>query len=186
MSHSAVWWSRHHWKPWQTIVTSDLLLSLMKTPTVTKVFAIPKSTSTETVKLVSLEIYTADKTKGIEYSMLRCPSVFTQTLGEMCSDTEMIRFYEHFVLHRSVLLSEYWREACAKHKNQKEGNVWSDIIMQEYKNWVLSGKHAVAAGDVFYSYLQKGLKKPDNMSPKAFNALRFSSSCMMTSRLIMK
>ncbi len=42
------------------------------------------------------------------------------------------------------------------------------IIMKEYKNQVLSGEHAVAAGDVFCSYLCKGLKKPDNMTPKAF------------------
>ncbi len=86
----------------------------------------PKSTHAETVKPVSLEIYTNNETKGIEYLVLRCPSVFSQTLGEMCSDTEMIRLYEHFVLCRSILLSEYRREACAEQKGQKEGNAWSD------------------------------------------------------------
>ncbi len=57
---------------------------LVKGPTVTKVSAVPKSTSVETVKPVSLDIYTDNKTKGIQYSGLQCPSVFTQTLGEMC------------------------------------------------------------------------------------------------------
>ncbi len=79
---------------------------LVKGPTVTKVSAVPKSTSVETVKPVSLEIYTENKTKGIEYLVLRCPSVFSQTLREMLSDTEMIRLYEHSVLCRIVLLSE--------------------------------------------------------------------------------
>ncbi len=57
---------------------------------------------------------------------------------EMCSDMEMIRLYEHFVLRGSVLLSEYWREACMEHKTQKKGNTWSDgsfaIIMKDFKN----------------------------------------------------
>ncbi len=78
---------------------------LVKDLTVTKVSAVPKSTSAETAKLVSLEIYTDDKTKGINYSVLRCPSVFVQTLGEMCSDMEMISLYKHFVLRGSILLS---------------------------------------------------------------------------------
>ena len=43
---------------------------LMKDPTITKISAVPKSTSTEPMKLVSLEIYTNDKTKGIEYLVL--------------------------------------------------------------------------------------------------------------------
>ncbi len=64
---------------------------LVKDPTVTKVSAVPKSTGAESTKPVSLEIYTDDKTKRIEYLVLQCPSVFVQTLGEMCSDTEMIR-----------------------------------------------------------------------------------------------
>ncbi len=111
---------------------------LVKDPTVTKVSAIPKSTGAESTKPVSLEIYTDNETKGIEYSVLRCPSVFVQTVGEMCSDTEMIRLYKHFVLRGSVLLSEYWREACTEYKDCKEGNTWSDklfaLIMKEYKN----------------------------------------------------
>ncbi len=90
---------------------------LIKDPTVTKISAIPKSTGAEPTKPVSLEIYTDNKTKGIEYSVLRCPSVFTQTLGEMCKDREMIHLYKHFVLHGSVLLSEYWREACTEHRD---------------------------------------------------------------------
>ncbi len=42
--------------------------------------------------------------------------------------------------------------------------------MKEYKNRVLSSEHTVAEGDVFHSNLQKGLKKLDNMTPKAFKA----------------
>ncbi len=82
----------------------------VKDPTVTKISALPKSTGADPVKPVSLEIYTNDETKRVEYSLLRCPSVFTQRLGEMCLDTKMIRLYKHFVLCRSILLSEYWRE----------------------------------------------------------------------------
>ena len=79
---------------------------LVKDPTVTKVSAVPKSTGAEPTKLVSLEIYTDDETKRIEYLVLRCLSVFVQTLGEMCLDMEMIHLYKHFVLCGSVLLSE--------------------------------------------------------------------------------
>ncbi len=108
---------------------------LVNDPTVTKVSAIPNA---ETAKPVSLKIYTNNEIKGIEYFMLQCPSVFTQTLGELCWDTEMIHLYKHFFLRGSVLLSEYWREACAEHKDRKEGNTWSDglfvIVMKEYKN----------------------------------------------------
>ncbi len=111
---------------------------VMNDPTVTKISAVTKSTGAESSKPVSLEIYTDNETKGIEYLVLRCPSVFIQTLGEMCLDTEMIHLYKHFVLRGSFLLSEYWREACMEHRNQKEGDTWSDrlfaIIMKEYKN----------------------------------------------------
>ncbi len=147
---------------------------LVKDPTVKKISAVPKSTGTYPTKPVSLEIYTDDKTKGIEYLMLRFPSVVIQTLGKMCSDTKMVRLYRHFVLHGSIILSEYSREACAEHKNWKEGNVRRDrsfaIIMREYKNQLLSSEHAVTAGDVFCSYLQRAHKKPDNMTPNSFKA----------------
>lgn len=92
----------------------------VKEPTVTKVSAVPKSTGSDPAKPVSLEIYTDNETKGVEYSVLRCPSVFNQTVGELCSDTEKMRLYEHFVLRGSTLLSEYWSEACAEHKDQKK------------------------------------------------------------------
>ncbi len=93
---------------------------LVKDPTVTKISAVPKSTGAESTKPVSLEIYTDNETKGIEYSVLRYPSVFVQISWEMCSDTEMIRLYKHFVLSGIVLLSEYWKEACTEHKTQKK------------------------------------------------------------------
>ncbi len=118
----------------------------IKDPTVTKTSAVQKSTSAHFVKHVSQEIYT-NKTKGIKYLVLQCLSEFTQKLGEMCLDTEMIHLYEHFVLCGSILLSEYWREACTEFKDCKEGNIWSNglfvIIMKECKNRVLSGEHAV-------------------------------------------
>ncbi len=132
---------------------------LVKDPTVTKVS--PKSSSTDPTKLVSLEIYTNNETKGIEYLVLQCPSLFIQTLGDMCLDTKMVHLYKHFVLCWSILRSEYWREAHVDHKNQKEGSVWSDglfvIITREYKNQVLSGEHAVATGDAFCSFLHRAL-----------------------------
>ncbi len=43
----------------------------IKDPTATKVSPIPKSTGAETVKLISLEIYTNNDTKGIEYLVLQ-------------------------------------------------------------------------------------------------------------------
>ncbi len=144
---------------------------LVKDPTVTKVSVVLKSNGTDPLKLVSLEIYTNNRTKGIEYLVLQMP---IQTFGQMCLDTKMVGIYEHFVLCRGVLLSEYWREACADHKNWKEGNVWSNevfaIIMREFKNRVLFGEHAVAAGYVFHSYLGRVLKKQDNMTLKSFRA----------------
>ncbi len=42
--------------------------------------------------------------------------------------------------------------------------------MRECKNQVLFCEHAVTAGDVFCSYLQRALKKLDDMTPKAFKA----------------
>ncbi len=42
--------------------------------------------------------------------------------------------------------------------------------MRKYKNQVLPGENAVAAGNVLCSYLQRALKKLDNMKPKAFKA----------------
>ena len=146
----------------------------VKDPQITKVSAVPKSTGAEPGKPVNVEIYADDETRGLEYSVLRCPSVFNQTLGELCSDTEKFCLYEHFVLRGSTLLSEYWNEACSENKDRKEGETWSDgsfaIVMKEYKNRVLSGENGVAAGDVFRSFLRKALRKPDDMTPKAFKA----------------
>ncbi len=42
--------------------------------------------------------------------------------------------------------------------------------MRKYKNQVLPGENAVAAGNVFCSYLQRALKKLDDLTPKAFKA----------------
>ncbi len=43
-------------------------------------------------------------------------------------------------------------------------------IMKTYKNKVISGENAVAAGDDFRSSLQCALKKPKDITPKAFKA----------------
>ncbi len=87
-----------------TVLNKD---PLVEDPTVTKVSAVPKSAGADPTKPVSLEIYTNDKTKGIEYLVLYFPSLLIQTLGEMCLDNKMVHLYKHFVLCRSILLSEY-------------------------------------------------------------------------------
>ncbi len=42
--------------------------------------------------------------------------------------------------------------------------------MKFYKNEVLSDEHSVATGDIFYTHLHRFLKKPDDMTSKAFKA----------------
>ncbi len=43
--------------------------------------------------------------------VLKFPTVFTQTLKDMCADIEMIHLYEYFVLCGTILLSSYWEQA---------------------------------------------------------------------------
>ncbi len=64
-------------------------------------------------KTANLNVYTDGKKHGVECSMLTCPTEFVQTLNDMCSDAKMMCLYKHFVLCGSILLSMYWREACA-------------------------------------------------------------------------
>ncbi len=56
---------------------------------------------------------------------------------------------------------------------KSDGN-WKDgafvFIMKEYKNFILSTEHTVVAGDVLHTYLRCGIKKPENMTAKAFKA----------------
>ncbi len=42
--------------------------------------------------------------------------------------------------------------------------------MKSFKNKVLVGEYVVAAGEIFCFYLCRGIKRPDNMTPKAFKA----------------
>ncbi len=58
-------------------------------------------------------------------------------------------------------------------KKEKDGT-WKDrsfaSIMKEWTNWVLFGKHSVAAMNVSQTYLWRGLEKPDNVTKKALKA----------------
>ncbi len=108
--------------------------------------------------------------------MLKYQTVFTQTLNEMYSDTEVIHLYEYFELHGTILLSSYWAPATndniaefdSVEKTWKEGAFAK--IMKTYKNKVLSRENTNAAGDVFCSFLWHTLKKPVDMTPNAFKA----------------
>ncbi len=126
-------------------------------------------------KPASLKVYTNNKKYGVKYLVLPCPTIFIQTLNDMCLDTEMVHLYNYFVPSRSILISTYWKEACAMNKDKLEADdTWKEgafaLTMKEYKNCVLSSKHSVATRDVVCSYLQKSLNKPDNMTLKAFKA----------------
>ncbi len=96
-------------------------------------------------------------------------------LNDMCLDAEMVHLYEHFVLCKSILLSMYWREACAFHydENDLEGT-WNArafvFIMKEYKNQVHSSENSVATRDFLQTYFQRGLKKQHDMTALAFKA----------------
>ncbi len=64
----------------------------------------------------------------------------------------------------------------------KTNRTWEDgdfaPIVKAYKNLVLSGEYSVATQVFFWTYLQRGLKKPGNMIPKAFNNC-FEVLCML-------
>ncbi len=44
----------------------------------------------------------------------------------------------------------------------------SQKVMKSYKNKVLPGENTVTTGDVFCSFLRQPIKKPVDMTPKAF------------------
>ncbi len=94
-----------------------------------------------------------------------CPNIEQHVFAEM------VHHYGRFVLCWSILLSPYWKEACAIHDDNKVFDTWNKclfaLIMKEYNNRVLSGEHTVTVGDVFCNYLHRGLKKPNDMSLKA-------------------
>lgn len=66
------------------------------------------------------------------------------------------------------------RDLLRKNDEKKANGTWTVgaflSTIQTYRNMVLSGKHSVAASDIFCSYLCRGLKKPDSTPLKAFNA----------------
>ncbi len=86
----------------------------------------------------------------------------------------MICLYEYFVLRETNLLSSYLAQATTNNIAEfncadntcKEG-VFA-TIMKTYKNKVVSRENAVVAGDFFCSFLWQALKKPKDMTPKAF------------------
>ncbi len=51
----------------------------------------------------------------------------------------------------------------------RKGSTFASI-KQEYKNIVFSSEHSIVARDVFCTYLHRGLKKPDNITPIDFKA----------------
>ncbi len=59
------------------------------------------------------------------------------------------------------------------HNNKKEmDGAWKDgsfaSITKEYINCIHSGEHSVTARDVCHTYLRCKVKKPHNVTPKAF------------------
>ncbi len=88
----------------------------------------------------------------------------------------MIHLYEYFVLCGTNLLSFYWRQATNDKIDEFDSanNTWNKgdfaKIMTTNENKTLSREIVVAAEDVFYSFLQRALKKPNDMTPKAFKA----------------
>ncbi len=74
------------------------------------------------------------------------------------------------------MLYSYWGQATNDSVDEFDStdNTWKKgafaKIIKTYKNEVLSGENAVAAGDVFHSFLWRTLKKPKDMTPKAFKA----------------
>ncbi len=148
---------------------------LVNNPITMKVSAILKGEGTNSKMPASLEVFADNEKHGVKYSVLKCPTVFVQTLNEMCLDMEMIYLYEHFVLCMPFLLSLLWTEVHSNNNDECEADIiWREgafaIILRFYKNKVLSGKHAVTAGDVFFSYLNRDIKKPVNMTPQALKA----------------
>ncbi len=63
--------------------------------------------------------------------------------------------------------------ACSYNKNEHEAyGTWKEgaftKIIKSYSNKELLDKHIVATGDFFHSYVCRGMKKSDDMNPKAF------------------
>ncbi len=74
----------------------------------------------------SLEVFADNEKHGVKYSVLKCPTVFVQTLNEMCLDMEMIYLYEHFVLCMTFLLSLLWTEVHSNNIDECEVDIiWS-------------------------------------------------------------
>ncbi len=146
--------------------------NIVTNPITIKVSAISKGGSTTNQKPATLEVFAYDEKHGVEYSVLKCLTVFTQTFNDMCSDMEMICLYKYFVLHGTILLSSHWGRANNGKIDEFDSadSTWKKgafaKIMKTYKNKVLSRGNAVAAGDVFCTFLQCALKKPKEMTPR--------------------
>ncbi len=88
----------------------------------------------------------------------------------------MICLYEYFVLCGTILLSVYWSQTTDNNIDEFDSfdNTWKKgafaKIIMTYKNKVLSWENAVASEDFFHSFLWRTLKKPQDMTPKAFKA----------------
>ncbi len=112
-----------------------------------------------TTKNHNSRVFAGNDKHGVKYSVLKCPTVFTQTLNDLCSDMEKICLYKYFVLHEMTLLSFYWEQATMDNINEFNSvdNTWIEgafaKIIKTYKNKVFSGENTVAAGDVFCAVL---------------------------------
>ena len=73
---------------------------LMNNPIIVKVSAVPKGDGTDVKRPASLDVFGDDKSKRIEYLVLKCLTVFVQTLNNMCFNAEMVHLYKNFVPFR--------------------------------------------------------------------------------------
>ncbi len=95
--------NNHNFKP--LIILKE---NIVNNPITVKVSAIPKGDDTDNKKSATLEVFADDEKRGVEYWVLKYPTIFTETWNDACLDTEMIRLYEYFVLCGTILLSSYW------------------------------------------------------------------------------
>ncbi len=148
--------------------------NIVNDPITIKVSAIPKGDGTDNKKPETLEVFADNEKHGVEYLVLKYPEVFTQTLNDMCLDTDMIHLHEYFVLCGTILLSSYWGHATNDYIDAFDSahNTWKKgafaKIMKTYKNTVLSVENAVANGGVFCFFLWRA--RGSKICPKDFKA----------------
>ncbi len=114
------------------------------------------------------------------------------SFASRCAYDNIIIFnlYKHFIFWGNILLSTYWREACTKYNDKKTGNIWNKeafaSMIKEYRIKSFPANMLLPQG-MSFAAICKGPSKSQTKWPWwiSKHASRFSSSCMMTSRLIM-